>query len=643
MNIMQSRHEIKIVSLVEQVLGLKLNLQENPNDLILVNLPNNINYMDRIKEYIQNPNLVNDQLIAKLIKNQNAKYTFKQASFNLDLDNINTWDKYIAVLNDVLSKVKYRKQKDYIFNEIMPTQQELFALQQLCFTLTMQEYGVGNFNVYYLYFIEMNQAAGISCFVYRDIEKEISVDHYITRVYPPSRRAAMLAQDQKNQLFAKQGGMLPGGNSIIDATCVNNIFYYKTAQLMYYYAYAQGLVCQALKLENYGQLEQKKSQSLWGLLRETYPDDSAQDAENIFYKFAVYSQDRPGEYFNYFDKCLPEANHISAQLLHDIIKIVGIETNHLILFDHGVSDNFAPKRYMPIHWQRKYPLLDLRKVNDIERARLLSNNIPYGPAHGLSMCGNGLPDRQLQFTVNEDTELVYAWNSPIDATAEINNLPKDIEKLFRELQLLSPPINRKHLTNEQPLNLFQNTIEYSSIQATQHIHILKGYFEDYYIYNLPATNTFNVYPMNLAIELVQVGKSIDAFYIRIFFDSLEDEDLIKFLIDLNHEFFAYFGGIDKADVYMHLFLTQNNNYAFIYVPHARLKLVEHDLFFNQENNTFSLRKPQYLQPEGTNLRLFTNEFARGLDFLRQFFDETCKKDTYKFLVQFIDRYFPAHQ
>lgn len=640
---MQSRHEIKIVSLVEQVLGLKLNLQNIPNDLILVNLPNNKNYLEKIKQYIQDPSLITEQLIAKLIHTQNANYKFKPNAFNLDLSNINTWDKYIALLEDVLSKVKYRRQSNYIFNAIMPTQQELFTLQQLCFTLTAQEYGVGNFNAYYSYFVEMNQAAGVSCFIYRDIEKEISADHYITRVYPPSRRLAMQEQESKNKSFAMQGGILPGGNSIIDATCVNNIFYYKTAQLHYYYTYAQRLVCQALNLENYGQLKQIKRQHLWDIIRTAYPDDSVEDRDNIFYKFATYCQDRPGEYFNYFDAGLPEANHISAPLLHDIIKIVGIETNHIILFDHEATDNFAPKRYMPIRWQRKYPLLNLRKVNDIERARLLSNNIPYGPAHGLSMCGNGLPDRQLQSMPDQDSDLVYAWNSPVDSKAAIDNHPKDIEKLFRELQLLSPPIKRKHLIKEVPLNLFQNTIEYSSIQATQHIHILKGYFEDYYIYNLPATKIFNLSPMNIVIELVQVGKSIDAFYVRILFDSLEDEHLMKFLIDLNDQFFAYFGGTDKADVYIHLFPTQHNKYAFIYVPHARLKLVEHDLFFNQENNTFSLRKPQYLQPEGSNLRLFTNEFAGGMGFLRQFFDETCKQDAYKFLMQFITRYSQAHQ
>ena len=66
-------------------------------------------------------------------------------------------------------------------------------------------------------------------------------------------------------------------------------------------------------------------------------------------------------------------------------------------------------------------------------------------------------------------------------------------------------------------------------------------------------------------------------------------------------------------------------------------IVENDLFFNQENNTASLRKPQYLQPEGTNLRLFTNEFAGGLDFLRQFFDDTCKNDAYKFIETKQDR------
>ena len=66
-----------------------------------------------------------------------------------------------------------------------------------------------------------------------------------------------------------------------------------------------------------------------------------------------------------------------------------------------------------------------------------------------------------------------------------------------------------------------------------------------------------------------------------------------------------------------------------------------NIFFNPENGTTQIRKPQYLIPEAIKISNFAPEHPLypGLEFLRQFFDATCKKDVRKYIEEYIKHHF----
>ncbi len=384
-------------------------------------------------------------------------------------------------------------------------------------------------------------------------------------------------------------------------------------------------------MENYGQLPYQKRLSLWNLLQKNFPESTLHDEENIFYKFATYLNQRPGEFFNYFSAELPEANHISPQMFFNIIKIAGIQSKYLILLSRNIVDNWPPKRYLTLRW--------LRKNSEEELARVWPNEMPYVPGHGLSLCGDGLLEGWEPYgSIN------YEWNTPINPKAEKTNFVRDIEKIFKELQILCPKIKHNSLLpGEHLLNIFQNTIAYSTIQETEHTHIVNSSIDSYPIYKLPEVFELLIPEFKARFQIVPIGADYDAFYLRICLEDLDNNALMGFLLQMNADFVDNFGGLDKVDCYIHMFAVETGDFVFIYEPHARLVQLESDKFFNPDNKSVTPRRPQVLSPTCGKISPITGEMATGLPFLRDLFDKTCKIGTRKWLTEYINRYATTHQ
>jgi len=622
----------KITELVELIIGRKIDYNAYASDLIQVDIPVIQDPLELIKYYINNQHLVTEQLIADLVREQISKN-----NLHLDIKPIpqsSSWDNYVQKLDQLLEMVRYRRTHNFAFDQIMPTQQQLHELQHECLELTEQWYGKGHGNIacFYLYFVAMGQEAYITSFKYDQIDKYVSADRYISQVNIEQRSAYYLQHEATfYHDFVRQGGRWARGRSEIDATSMSNILYYKTAQLLLNYRFAQQLVVAALGLENYGQLPYPKRLALWQLLQRNFPDHSALDENNIFYKFAVYLNLRPGEFFNYFAAELPQANKVTPKMLFDIIKIAGIQSKYLILLSRSSVDNWPPKRYLTLRW--------LRKNNELELARVWPNEMPYAPGHGLSLCGDGLLEGWEPYgSIN------YEWNTPINPKSEKDNFMRDIEKIFKELHILCPKIKYNSLLpGEKLLSIFQNTISYSTIRATEHTHIIGCTIDSYAIYQLPEASVIKIPEFAASFQLVPVGSDVDAFFLRVVLADLSNAALLDFLLQMNQDLVAHCGGLEKVDCYLHLFATTSGEFVFIYEPHARLVQLESNKFLNPDNKSITPRRPQLLYPSAGNLSPITNEMAAGLDFLRTFFDQTCKRGTNKWIAEYITRYVTSHQ
>lgn len=622
----------KITEIVEHIIDKKLDYKTYVGDLIQVDKPTIQDPLELIRYYINNQHLVTEQLIADLVRDQLSKN-----NLHIDVTLIpksDNWEEYIHKLDRLLEMVRYRRMHNFAFDQIMPTQQQLQELQHECLELTEQWYGKGNGNIacFFLYFVAMGQEAYITSFKYNQLDKFISDDGFLSQVNVEQRRAFYLQHEEIfYHNFVRQGGRWARGRSEIDATTMPNILYYKSAQLLLNYRFAQQIVIDALGLENYGQLPYPKRLALWNSLQQDFPEHTVLDADNIFYKFAVYLNLRPGELFNYFSAELPEANTVDPKMLFDIIKIAGIQSKYLILLSRSVVDNWPPKRNLTLRW--------LRKNGELELARVWPNEMPYAPGHGLSLCGDGLLEGEEAYgSIN------YEWNTPINPKAEKDNFIRDIEKVFKEFNILCPKIKQnKLLPGEQLLSIFQNTIAYSTIKATEHTHIIGCSIERFPIYQLPEISEITVSKFQARFQIVPVGMDPDAFFLRILLVDLNNDALLDFLLQMNADLVAHFGGLDNIDCYIHLFAAADGSFIFIYEPHARLVQLEPNKFLNPDNKSITPRRPQLLHPPSGNLSRITNEMASGLGFLRTFFDQTCKRGTNKWIVDYITHYVTSHQ
>ncbi len=639
--------EDQIKAIVAQVLDIEIDAI--PDQLVsFKHIPHaQTDEIAQIRYYLCNQHLLNDQTIAKLVADQTHTYqTTCMPSFSYqDLTPANAtfaqrWADYNAKLESILQQVIYRRSQSYQYNNILPPLQQILQLQQQCWILTCEHYGAGkgNLSCFFQYFIRMCEAGNITRFAYADITKYLSADKYTAHIDLQQRKQFIFEHDK--HLLSQHysfGGIQARGRTEIDATSINNTLYYKNAQQYLYLETAKKCIVGLLSdgkygvpLENYGQLPSMQKQLLWQLIQQHYPANTQQDKDSIFYQFAQFCNLNPGSCFTDLPAELSEAMHVPPHWLHAIVKFAGLSCGALILLDRCAIEDWTPKRYMIASWQRKYPLLHLRNAGKHEHMRIVPNEMPYVLAHGLSLCGDGLLDG-----LAEHQSWQYSWNSPIDVREEVDNTARDVEKVFRELKLIAPHPAQDLLPGETLLNIFQNTVAYST-QSSQHTHITHGTIETYPIYMLPAISSKFVDSLNATVSLVQVGLDPDAMFLKVQFRSLDNEAVIEFLIKLYHDLYAYFAGAAHVDSFIQLFPTNTGEYVFIFEPHASLIKLPSGEFMNKDTQETTIRKPFWFIPQGKNVYPFPadSELSAGLESLRKFYDKTRKLGVKAYIEQY---------
>lgn len=606
----------KIVSILEQVFGCSISATFPENTDLSLDSGDYANSIAIVKDLIANQHLLTSDHVNGLI--------VEKIKLPVAGTMITSYADYAAQLADTIAGVKYRVAANYEYQKLLPDQQQLFALHNACIRFT------GNSAHFYLHYIQMCELANIVRYKYQDLRRCVAADNLMSILDMAQRNdLSELYFRELLEPYVRQGGILAHGRSDIDATSISNLFYYKHAKLILYYQMAKDLIVQTMQVADYAQLAQAKREQLWQALQDAFPADTAEDRNNIFYKFCQYINQAPGELYNHFSSELHGLSSLSDAEMHRTIQYAGLKCNQLVLIGRTLVENWHPKRFLSLCWQRKYPLalyttaatVILRNADSLEQIRIWPNELPYFPGHGLTICGNGLIEGYEEYGT-----AAYEWNMPQDPTAQISNVPRDVEKLFREMQLFDSPTN--------PINIFQNPISYSSIQNTQHCHLIKGTIECWPLYLLPAASIFRVF--DASFELVPVGDLADAFYLRVVFASLDNEQLIKGLIDLNAHLHEYYNGHQHLDAEMHIF-RHNDEYVFIYEPHARLELLQNGNFYNPDIQQQTYRKPQYFVPSDVDMPLCTNLARRGREYLKEYFDKTYKLNILQVMRDYISQ------
>lgn len=611
---MQQQDYQQIVSILEQIFNCKITTTAPDIPDLSLDFFSTDDDIAIVKNLISNQHLLTSDHVNSLIVDRlNLPDKFKE---------IKSYADYKAELTDAVAGVKYRVAAGQEYQKLLPSQQQLFALHDACVRFT------GNSAHFYLQYIKMCELANIVRYKYVDLKRCIASDKIISIIDMEQRNnlSSLYLQDVLEP-YIRQGGILAHGRSDIDATSVSNLFYYKHARLLLYYQLAKELVTQALQVSDYAQLPQQQREQLWQALQEAFAYESMDDKENIFYRFIQYINQAPGELYNHFSHELEDLGALSADKAHLVMQSAGLAANKLVLISRSRVENWHPKRFLSLQWLRKYPLelytkkqkKLVRKAGSMEQIRIWPNELPYFPGHGLSICGNGLVEGFAEYGT-----AAYEFNIPRDPTAQITNVPRDVEKLFREMQLFYSPTD--------PINIFQNPISYSSIQNTQHCHLIKGTIQNWPVYLFPAKSTYKIY--DASCEFVPVGDLPDAFFLRVIFNSLDNEPLIKFLIELNVYLHDRYNGSEYLDVELHIF-RQDDQFVFIYEPHSRLQLLQNGRFYNPDLNVQTYRKPQYYVPMREDLPICEGEASNGKQYLKDYFDKTAKPEIYQIMRRYI--------
>lgn len=381
----------------------------------------------------------------------------------------------------------------------------------------------------------------------------------------------------------------------------------------------------------------------------------------LFHSFSQFVKSKPGEFItlvelNHHLKSQPESR-LQPKHAHWLIQIVGLWQNQLGGISRTSLENLTPIRYFPIQWKRKFALEDfnqvgqritIRSANSIEFSRIRVNQGGYMPQHGMSLSSGGYVEG-----LADHHSLLYRMGIPIDPGASLTNMYCDIEKVLTEAYKLNPKTkDGKLLPSQTYLILGQNSICGSSVQQTQHTHIVHGSIKDLPIYH--GVSDFKMQTtLELEIEFVPVGKRVDAFYLRIKTTNLMDEKLMKCLLDLRLSLLEKFGA-NKMDFHFHVIPDGNGQFMIIFAPLIRLGRTQKNDIFIFSNPELHLTDNEFNLPiegcinlaQGTGTwgiafsdkEKVANVVKEGKASLTRLWDFTAKKGSREEVMQFLHKH-----
>jgi len=545
------------------------------------------------------------------------------------------WSPFLNGLQQVLEETRSRRKRQFLLHEVMPSHETLAKLAKKNLALTEMWHGRGNISALYEVFMEAAELDGHSPYFFSDIPRERSSDGY-TRVLDMQARKRLYSgqmPDQSEEDSKVGSTSQSAGESPIDNLVLPNVLRRRTALLLFAGHRVQQLFLRMLQwkqqrllaswnllgksegaisararlelqaaspdessalrclaelgriVESYGQLptsvRARISSVLAGLLGQ--PDRADDEVPTELQEFVEHCEKHPGRSFK------------GSRTQHKLFLLRAIACPALRIAWRSKLEHFTQHRYITVQWMRQVPLLALpthaaaalakpnspggdlidlavlRKPGAVEQTRFRKNIFAYGEAHGLGQGGGGCAE-QTEWSPNT---LMYEFGLQlcVDESAKVpNHGVTDIEKIVRDCCILCPVGGLDGaLPGETLYDSGQNPIVASSIGLTQHTQTMRASAEDFPLLLERSAPVWHG-ELHAWIDLVQVGKSEDAFFISGRSRSPEAQPFLQFFVDLRVRFLQVFESAIDFAVICHP--TPCGEFILIFAPVSCIQVIK---------------------------------------------------------------------
>jgi len=266
-------------------------------------------------------------------------------------------------------------------------------------------------------------------------------------------------------------------------------------------------------------------------------EDTLDSPSQLLEEFIQFTKANPGKIFR------------QDKQLHKKLLVLGLWQNELSVAKRSALEKHTVHRHLLFEWTRQVPLVQLqedgtestlRLAGATEHSRFRKNGFPYQDAHGMGLSSGGLEE-----STNGQRTLAYEYGNalPRDARAKLSNwYATDIEKILQEVSILNP---RGSLAEILPGEAFhdvgQNPQISSSIGATQHTQISRSSVRVWPLFALENKPTWHE-ELRAYLDVVQVGASSDAFFVKIRTQYPNSVEIVGLLQDLRLELLRKLGG-----------------------------------------------------------------------------------------------------
>jgi hypothetical protein len=240
--------------------------------------------------------------------------------------------------------------------------------------------------------------------------------------------------------------------------------------------------------------------------------------------------------------------------LHKGLLITSMWRNDIVVLPRSKVESVSHEKHLAIRWERRVPLLTigedrnervLRREGTTEYTRFRVNQFPYALSHGLGLGGGGVRDDVPSTSAAHNLAFELGISFPEDPQSKLSNRwACDVEKIVQEASVLNGRCAVGHLDHVLPgeadHTVGQNPAHGSSIAATQHSQVAQANIRKHPIFQLSNRPQWSG-TLNACVDIVQVGRSEDSFFIKFVSDLHEPAKLIRFVQELRIAAMRVFG------------------------------------------------------------------------------------------------------
>ncbi len=523
----------------------------------------------------------------------------------LRTDLLTEWAKLRTELATAAIETQFKTAAGFPLSERMPPENVIIAWQRRYAAISVNWYGASHLSpLLYESLVTLSTAASATFYslgptnsaATRLLVAHKSADNYLSILDVELR--GQYIRDYANTVrknYTKSGGRFVGGNGINNTIYPSIMF---TEDVQRQKAFKMWL--RFFSKNNSKPLPEKARIWLWSFICAQIP---APEHSALSESFIAFTNKYPHALFNN-----NAADHYTA--IRE-----GVSKGE---FKRLTFRTETPHRYLASdQWQRIVPLLNqgklVRNKGAKESLYIRANEVPYMNTHGMALPG---------------------WRS-----IQENTYP-DVERLCWLAEYMNPPQNRLPGEAGKPVIVARNSNTGSSISGTAHEQIYFGSIEKYPNYCV-KNNPYYLQALDAALDLVQVGEKVDAFFLRLGTTKVRTVPILEFINNLIYSMQIKFNQ-EVIDFQIQVLPNKTGQFALIFIPFARLDKINgvaHNPTTGEASITYNIEGNMSCAVAGGTLLATSTQIDNWLDdgknTLRRQYDFAALAGTYEFVCNHI--------